>query len=244
MTQNNSAPKDALAQFSGFEGGIDEFSSTASAILMALGVDEEGAANARVVRDYAQRGIVSRPERQGREAIYEYRQLVEFVAARVLVRDGWPLAKIAEHFARLGLPDIEALVPGRRPPSAALDIVRSLMSETEGRSKKMSRRMMSAPMAALQPPPSSPDAGLLFGAMSAQLSKSKAELPSLLALLGADPAGPGQHDVTVLSIAPWLHVAIDRARHAKLTQEDADTIARAIAASLMKTAPRGGKKHD
>ena len=119
MTQKNSTPKDVLAQFSGFEGGIDEFSNAASAVLTALGVDEEGAANARVIRDYAQRGIVSRPERQGREAIYEYRQLVEFVAARVLVRDGWPLAKIAEHFARLGLSDIEALVPGRRPPSAA-----------------------------------------------------------------------------------------------------------------------------
>lgn len=244
MTMKDVPATDVLAQFSGFEGGIDDFSSAASDILTSLGVDEEGTANARVIRDYAQRGIVSRPERQGREAIYEYRQLVEFVAARILVRDGWPLAKIAEHFARLALSDIEALVPGRRPPSAALDVVRSLMSETDGRSKKMPRRMMSARIAALEPSPAAPDAGLLFGAMSAQLSRSKAELPSLLALLGADPTGPDLHDVAVLSIAPWLHVAIDRDRHSKLTQEDAATIARAIAASLMKTAPRGGKKHD
>jgi len=233
---------EVLARYAGFEGGIEEFAVTADAILAEIGVDDETATSVRVIRDYAQRGIVSRPERQGRESVYEYRQLIEFIAARVLVRDGWPLAKIAEHFARLTLEDLSALVPGSRPATSALNVVRSLMSETEGR-KALLKSRRQAPVRSM-PPQSNlaePEPGLLFGAMSAQLSRSKAELPSLLAMLGADPAGPEARDVTILSIAPWLHVAIDRARLSRITQEDAETIARTIAASLMKTAPRGGK---
>jgi hypothetical protein len=45
-------------------------------------------------------------------AVYGYRQLLEIVAARVLVADGWPLAKIAEHFAHIADAELRNLISG------------------------------------------------------------------------------------------------------------------------------------
>jgi hypothetical protein len=95
-----------LREFESWTGDVSELARLAGEFLNARAlVDASTEPNVRVIRDYGQRGIVSRAERQGKEAIYGYRQLLEFVAARVLVADGWPLAKIAEHFAHI--PDAE-----------------------------------------------------------------------------------------------------------------------------------------
>ena len=106
---------DDLAEFEGWTGDVGELARLAGEILAARGlVDASTEPNVRVIRDYAQRGIVSRAERQGKEAIYGYRQLLEFVAARVLVADGWPLAKIAEHLAHIADTELRNLISGDR----------------------------------------------------------------------------------------------------------------------------------
>jgi hypothetical protein len=59
--------------------------------------------NVRLLRHYVSVGAVSRPERIGREAHFGYRHLVEYLVVRVLLEDGWPLAKIAELTSRASL---------------------------------------------------------------------------------------------------------------------------------------------
>jgi CheY-like chemotaxis protein len=77
-----------------WRGSATELARTASALLRPLGRDEERL-NERLVRYYVQSGILTRPQREGREAWFGYRQLLELAAARGLVQAGWPLAKIA-----------------------------------------------------------------------------------------------------------------------------------------------------
>ena len=49
-----------------------------------------------------------RPERLGKEALYRYQHLVELVAARILLNDGWPLAKVSDYVASAKLEQLVA----------------------------------------------------------------------------------------------------------------------------------------
>lgn len=137
---------DDLAEFEGWTGDVSELARLAGEILAARGLaDASTEPTVRVIRDYAQRGIVSRAERQGKEAIYGYRQLLEFVAARVLVADGWPLAKIAEHFAHIAGAELRNLISGDQAGNRALAVAQRLRSEAQlpppgvhGKSARMS----------------------------------------------------------------------------------------------------------
>ncbi|MBK1620176.1 hypothetical protein CKO42_17360 [Lamprobacter modestohalophilus] len=80
--------------YQSWQGSTSELAA-AAADLLPDGADDERL-NERLVRYYVQSGLLTRPQRSGREAVFGYRQLLELVAARTLVRDGWPLAKIAD----------------------------------------------------------------------------------------------------------------------------------------------------
>ena len=49
---------------------------------------DAGSANEHLVRHYVQVGVLTPPEREGREAMFGLRQVVEFLAARYLLKDG------------------------------------------------------------------------------------------------------------------------------------------------------------
>jgi DNA-binding transcriptional MerR regulator len=95
---------------------IDTLTARTNAWLDQLGLLQEGPLTVRVVRDYVHRGLVSRPTRRGKGAYYGERQMLELVAARVLIRDGWPLGKIADY-----LPRCEVRALGRLIPEAPAD---------------------------------------------------------------------------------------------------------------------------
>ena len=87
-----------LDEYRDWQGTIDDLVDTANIALQRLGRGRNADLNIRLVRDYAQRGILSPAERRGKEAVYRFQHLNEIIAARVLLNDGWPLAKIAEQF--------------------------------------------------------------------------------------------------------------------------------------------------
>lgn len=53
--------------------------------------------NERLLRHYVSMKVVDRPTRQGRDAIYGYRHLLQFLTARRLLLRGFGLAKIAQY---------------------------------------------------------------------------------------------------------------------------------------------------
>ena len=81
---------------SDFQGSAEELLDRAQEIVKALNLAQEaGEGNERLLRHYVSMGVVDKPTRDGRDALYGFRHLLQFVAARRLLAEGFPLAKIA-----------------------------------------------------------------------------------------------------------------------------------------------------
>lgn len=103
-----------------WRGTAAELAEQCNKLLPSIGLPEEaGSANERLIRHYVQVGVLTPPEREGREALFGPRQVAEFLAARHLIHDGWPLAKIAELIRSGGPEGLARLVPAPRTPTAA-----------------------------------------------------------------------------------------------------------------------------
>ena len=112
-----------------WEGTAEELVEAVSRIVGEEVPDEEFAPNVRLLRHYQSIGAVTRPERRGKEAIYGYRQLLEVMAVRTLVLDGWPLAKIAELTSAATEGELIDLLPrGRRRRERASRAARDLVA--------------------------------------------------------------------------------------------------------------------
>jgi hypothetical protein len=234
-----------LAKFGRWSGDASDLARLAGEILAARGhADASSGPNVRVLRDYAQRGIVSRAERQGKEAIYGYRQLLEFVAARLLVADGWPLAKIAEHFAHIADAELHHLISGDGGSTRALAVAQRLRSEAElasrprrdpGHSSRSEYRRLAADHILAE---STDD----FRARAARLSGIQSEMRDALRRLGLPEDGPAIEQLTLLAIAPWCQVLVESSRLTRLTIEEAEEIGRAVTASLLTATRKGSKR--
>ena len=87
--------------------------------------------NERIVRDYVARGIITRPERRGKEAVFSFLQLSQFLACRSMLGDGWPLQKISEDFQISSLNDILNLIPGDHRNDDSLSLIKEFKSQTQ-----------------------------------------------------------------------------------------------------------------
>jgi hypothetical protein len=223
-----------ITKYESWSGDADELADLAGEILAARGLsDTSSEPNARLIRDYAQRGIVSRAERQGKEAIYGYRQLLEFVAARVLIADCWPLAKIAEQFARISDAELRNLIPGENGRNRALEVAQRLRSEARlsraGTLGKSARRNLPV------------DPSDEFRERAARFSGIQAEMRAAQRRLGLPEGGPAVEQLTLLAVAPWCQVLVESHRLSRLTIEEAEELGRAVTASLLAVTKKGTK---
>ena len=85
-----------------FKGGADALIDKAQDLAKTLKLDQEATeGNERLLRHYVSMGVVDKPSREGRDALYGFRHLVQFVAARRLLTEGFPLAKIALYTSKV-----------------------------------------------------------------------------------------------------------------------------------------------
>jgi len=111
-----------LAAWRGTAAELANQCNSLSSMLSSLAPDA-GAANERLVRNYVQVGALTPPDREGREALFGVRQVVEFLATRYLLSDGWPLAKAAEMVRATDTPGLLELIPAERVPTRAEETV-------------------------------------------------------------------------------------------------------------------------
>ena len=186
------------------------------------------------MRDYAQRGILDRPRREGKTAIYGWEHLVRLLAARLLLRDGWPLQKIADEFTILSLAEIRALLPGSGPSQSAM--VRS--SPDRGRADPALDALRAIRSRSVERPGMAPghvSASTSF-ARSPQITEHAALQQDLAAsrqALGEGAVGVPSRAYTRLEIATGVELHIETARLRSLGRADAEAIARAVLASLL-----------
>jgi DNA-binding transcriptional MerR regulator len=220
-----------LRRHSDFEGGIDDLASVAEKALVAIGIgDGDVSLNARLIRDYTQRGILSRPERQGKEAVYGYQHLVELVAARILLSDGWPLAKVSEYITSAKLGELEALAVPRDLAKAAMRAI----SDIRARSKPPSQRSLFSA-------PGSSQGSAKITDRQARLAELRAELPLHLSRIAGAVTTPASRDYSVISLANDVHLVIGADRLNSLSLEEAEAIGKSVTAILVQTRSKGSK---
>jgi DNA-binding transcriptional MerR regulator len=170
--------------------------------------DDAGSANERLVRHYVQVGVLTPPEREGREALFGRRQIVEFLATRYLLKDGWPLAKAGELVRATNEAELTQFIPSERPRTRAEEVVaryrqRPALSVRDDEPDAL----RSLPMAASAPPPAAPMTGPLERA--ADISQRRVSLEENLKALGNVEGRPDRSRVVRITLAPWCHVEID-----------------------------------
>jgi len=91
-----------LNTYQDFKGNSDQLTLAAGKLAESLSLalepsEGEAEGNERLLRYYVSLNVVDKPDRQGRDAVYNFRHLLQYLTARRLLRQKFSLAKIAEY---------------------------------------------------------------------------------------------------------------------------------------------------
>ena len=186
--------------------------------------------NERLVRDYVARGILSKPERKGKEAIFGFEQLAQFLACRAVIDDGWPLSKISEDFRVSSMTEILNLIPGEASQDDALSLVENFKADAlfDSAASTPKRTKIMASMS------SNEDGGIpSFSRRRRESFETKADIKEVLRRLGSDFGNVIREDFTAYQLASWLVLLMDRDKARDITRQEAEDIGRGITAALL-----------
>lgn len=139
-----------------FQGSADDLIVSAQEVAKILNLDQEATeGNERLVRHYVSVGVVDKPTREGRDALYGFRHLVQFVAARRLLAEGLPLAKIAKFTGAVPTETLTEYLENPNKTNEAELLVAVFRSESTSRN--------SPPPASRRPPPAKPPQSMATG---------------------------------------------------------------------------------
>jgi DNA-binding transcriptional MerR regulator len=115
MTVHNS---EILSNYQYFTGNSDQLTLAAGKLAESLSLalepsEGEAEGNERLLRYYVSLNVVDKPDRQGRDAVYNFRHLLQYLTARRLLQQKFSLAKIAEY---TGLVPTQSLVDALLAP--------------------------------------------------------------------------------------------------------------------------------
>jgi DNA-binding transcriptional MerR regulator len=134
-----------------FQGSADALIDKAQDVAKTLKLDQEATeGNERLLRHYVSMGVVDKPSREGRDALYGFRHLVQFVAARRLLAEGFPLAKIAKYTGAVPTDALTAYLEKPDRTSEAELLVAAFRSEAPERKSPSSATRRVAPPKPLQ----------------------------------------------------------------------------------------------
>ena len=228
-----------LYKYKDWEGTAESLAETAGNLMQ--GEDGFGEAdfapNERLVRDYVARSIVGKPERRGKEAIFGFEQLVQFLACRAMLADGWPLSKIAEDFRHANFEDTLALIPGEQRSNEALNLIESFKEESVFKSERIMEsrppRSMSRPVSMDMASEESDARSPSFRQRQRRNYEYRSDIGDALRRMGSDFRNVVKYDFTALQLATWLTLFIDRDRADRITVDEAEAIGRAVTAGLL-----------
>ena len=139
-----------------FQGSADDLIVSAQEVAKILNLDQEATeGNERLVRHYVSVGVVDKSTREGRDALYGFRHLVQFVAARRLLAEGLPLAKIAKFTGAVPTETLTEYLENPNKTNEAELLVAVFRSESTTRN--------SPPPASRRPPPAKPPQSMATG---------------------------------------------------------------------------------
>jgi len=247
---------DDLAEWRGTAAELADRLNAALTGIPSL-ADDAGSANERLVRHYVQVGVLTAPEREGREALFGLRQVVEFLAARYLIKDGWPLAKVAEMVRATDLDGLAGMIPTYRPRTRAEEVVakyrrgRRLEAPVSARtsSDNLSQRV-SAETFALTPESAPPaNRASVQQAMrlespiarAAGITRRRVSLEENLKALGNTTGRADRSRIVRIELTPWCHVHVDAATLGEMSEDTPETLGAALTQALQEERIQKGK---
>lgn len=198
--------------------------------------DDAGTANERLVRHYVQVGVLTAPEREGREAWFGLRQVVEFLAARWLLKDGWPLAKVAELVRATDVAGLAQLIPSDRPRTRAEDVAAKYRVTTRRGTSTHAESVLPTMVMSAVPPRLAPGV-----ARAADISRRRASLEENLKALGNVAGRPDRKRIVRLELTPWCHVDVDLAGLATMDDDTPATLGAALTEALQEERVQKGR---
>jgi DNA-binding transcriptional MerR regulator len=220
-----------------------------NALLPRFGLAEDaGAANERLVRHYVQVGVLTPPERDGREALFDGRHIRQFLTARYLLKDGWSLAKITELMRAAGPEGLTTLSPKERVPTAAERALARLKSRASATSRTRlapratSARVAGAAMTTLTPTASIPDPLPYPLRQAAEITQRRMDLKSNLSGLGNASGQPVRRRTVHIALTSWCQVYLDAAELARLPADTPELLGNALTQALHEERIHRGEK--
>lgn len=200
-----------IEQFTDWRGTAAQLGELAARIRRDVHVDDQEVSE-RLVRFYVQSGVLDRPEREGREALFGYRQLLQLLVARGLAADGWPLAKIAEYNRHADLKALTDLVP-RRVTRPGPDDGEYLADHQPNLLEKSTEKFKAPAVMAMALP--------VMAAQRSDFGKESGALPS--------------RTLRELVLTPWCRVLVEEDRLQALTAEIAARLVTTFSSALRST---------
>lgn len=229
-----------LQQNKNWEGTAEALAEEAKRWLIMKNIGQyDFEPNERLVRDYVARGILSKPERRGKEAIFGFEQLVQFLLCRAMLDDGWPLSKISEDFRYNKLQDMIGLIPGENAADESMQLIEEFKSASSDfvaldadipSGAKSSNKQMSS----LNLNMSGTDSFVSRQRRSYEYkSEAGRDFKESLRRINSDLPNLIKIEFTALQLATWLTLLIDKDRLESITLDEAEAVGRAVTAALL-----------
>jgi DNA-binding transcriptional MerR regulator len=225
---------DALAHWRGTAQELADKCNEVLADVPSL-TDDAGAANERLVRHYVQVGVLTPPDREGREALFGLRQVVEFLATRYLLKDGWPLAKAAEIVRATDVPGLTQLIPAERPRTPAEEVVAKYR---RGGGAASRAAPSPAHLRASMPSPAFEQTPL---DRAADISRRRVSLEENLKALGNEAGRPERNRIVRIELTPWCHVHVDARWLGEMSEDIPAILGAALTQALQEERIQKGK---
>lgn len=174
----------------------------------------------RLVRYYITQSIIPRPKRDGKEFFYLYEHLLKFLYARKQIMDGWPLSKLKEMMKFEENQYFEDFFNTSFKTDSSNDSM-SLIKSFKSESKNLSEKKVNQ----------------ILNPIKHQERKDIPNLKEALFQINADLGNVVKQEFTVLELASWLILQIEKNKLSGMTYELSRKIGDAISAALIERNP-------
>lgn len=217
--------KDWLGNIHEWEGTAADMEKRIASMAKKSGWSDSESPSVRLIRHYTQLGILDRPERRGKEAIYSYRQVVQLFVARWLLQDGWKLSKIAEITSAQSTTELLELVPAQGLESDAGKLIQRFRTEssTPVPRKRRAKKTVSLNKVRETNPVTQ---------MNMERTSKRGRLQDGLVHLGNTDGRVNRRDVQVIELTPWCQLLIDQEQLKRLSTHDVTVLGEALATAL------------
>tara|TARA_A100001015_G_scaffold165685_1_gene184170 strand:+ start:62 stop:1012 length:951 start_codon:yes stop_codon:yes gene_type:complete len=204
-----------------FQGNIKEFIALCEQWLNTFVIGKKGfVPNERLVRGYVTEEILPKPDRKGKESIYEYKHLIYFLACRDLFSENWPLAKIGEHFRSISFEELELSFLKKYDQISvndSLEVIGELKKSSQAKINENNLNVINE------------------NYTNTLMSRSYQNAQQTIKEFGSDLPNVLKDEFTTFTLASWLSLAIKTRKLSEMNSDLAFRISNAVKAALIDT---------